>query len=56
VVVALTAARAPGSTTPTTGSGSSSRSTESAWAVAVLQATTTALTPWSRRKSVISRL
>jgi hypothetical protein len=53
--VAATAAVAPGSTTPMTGSGCSERSASSAWAVAVLQATTTAFTPSSRRKPVISR-
>jgi hypothetical protein len=51
-----TAARAPGSTTPMTGTGSSALSTGSACAVAVLQATTIALTPCSWRKWVISRL
>ena len=45
--VAVTNARAPGSMTSITGTGSSSRSSSSPAAVAVLQATTTAFTPKS---------
>ncbi len=42
---ARTAARAPGSITPTTGTGDSARSASSAWAVLVLHATVTSFTP-----------
>ena len=45
--VAVTNALAPGSITSITGTGSSSRSSSSPAAVAVLQATTTAFTPKS---------
>ena len=54
-VVALAAARAPGSMTPMTGSGARARRSSSACAVAVLQAITTALTPWPTSQSRISR-
>ena len=47
--LARTAARAPGSITPTTGTGDRAVRCSSACAVLVLHATTTALTPrWSR--------
>ena len=44
VRVAATSARAPGSITPTTGTGSSALSSSSAAAAAVLHATTKSLT------------
>ena len=44
VVVAATAARAPGSTTPSTGTSSSMRSRSGATALTVLHATTSAFT------------
>ena len=54
--VAATAARAPGSITPITGTGDCSRSTVSACAVLVLHATTTSLTPCPTSQCRISRL
>ena len=53
---ALIAARAPGSITPTTGTGEAARSASSAWAVLVLHATTTAFTPCPSSHWRISRL
>ena len=55
VVVAATAADAPGSITPTTGISSSSLSACSAWAVAVLQAMTSSLMSRDRRRRAASR-
>jgi len=51
--VAAAAARAPGSTTPWTGTGRASRSAGSATAEAVLQATTRRSIPSSRRKRAL---
>ena len=53
--VAETAAAAPGAMTPTIGSSNSPRSSSSAQALAVLQATTMALTDRLRRKLTIWR-
>src|SRR2546429_7267137 len=55
-IFAATAARAPGSITPMTGTGDFSWSELSACAVLVLQATTTALTPRPKRYARISAL
>ena len=56
VPLRATAAVAPGSITPMTGTGESSRKASSAWAVLVLHATTTSFTPWLRSQWRISRL
>src|SRR5437868_10028299 len=56
VFVADAAARAPGCITPTIGRSNSLRSAGSAWAVAVLQAITSALTRSPFRYEVISLL
>ena len=51
--LARAAARAPGSTTPSTGTGKASRSAGSATAEAVLQATTSISMPWPARKRAL---
>jgi hypothetical protein len=56
VFVAATAARAPGSSTPITGSGYSFFTASRLTAVAVLQATTSILISWDSRKFVFSKL
>jgi hypothetical protein len=56
VLVAAAAARAPGSSTPMTGSGNSRFTASRLMADAVLQATTSILISWDRRNCVFSKL
>ena len=55
VFVAATAARAPGSTAPSTGSASSARKASRAYADAVLHATTIIFTPSPTRNRAALR-
>ena len=55
VFEARTAARAPGSITPMTGTGETALSDSSAWAVLVLHATVTSFTPCPTSQCRISR-